>query len=218
MCMKLFETILVGISGVAWTIVYIELIRQGNKDKACGMPLFALTLNLAWEWIYGIDGLFVSRSFIPAQSIANIVWAVCDIFVMMTWIKYGKQYLPQSAKKYFMPFTFVAVVFGFAMQFAFYFNCETVEIASIYSAFLQNVAMSVMFIAMLFTRENTKAQTAICKWLGTSTPTIYGQINGNSAAGFILITGIVCSVFDIIYICLLKKMIGQNRVNNCHTT
>ncbi len=217
MYMKLFETILVGISGLAWTIVYIELIRQGNKDKACGMPLFALTLNLAWEWIYGIDGLFISKSFIPAQSIANIAWAIFDIFVMMTWIKYGKQYFPQSAKQYFIPATILAVVFGFAMQFAFYFNCETVEIASIYSAFLQNTAMSVMFIVMLFTRENTKAQTlriAICKWLGTLTPTIYGQINGNSVAGFILITGTVCSVFDIIYICLLEKKI-KSRDKDC---
>ena len=204
----MFSTFLVVASGVCWTVVYIELIRQGNKDKACGMPLFALTLNLAWEWIYGIDGLFISKSFIPAQSIANIAWAVCDIFVMLTWVKYGKQYLPERAKKYFIPYTVLAVIFGFAMQFAFYFNCETVEIASIYSAFLQNAAMSVLFIVMLFRREDTKAQTltiAICKWLGTLTPTIYGQINGNPVAGFILITGIVCCVFDLIYIVLLKQ-------------
>ncbi len=206
--MELFETFLVGISGLAWTVVYIELIRRGNRDKACGMPLFALTLNLAWEWIYGIDGLFISKSFIPAQSIANIAWAVCDVFVMMTWVKYGKQYLPERAKKYFVPYTVLAVLFGFAMQFAFYFNCATVELASIYSAFLQNAAMSVMFIVMLFRRDDTKAQSmtiAAAKWLGTLTPTIYGQLNGNSAAGFILITGIVCSVFDLIYIWLLKQ-------------
>ena len=206
--MNIFGTILVGISGLAWTVVYIELIRRGNMDRACGMPLFALTLNLAWEWIYGIDGLFISRSFILAQSIANIAWAVCDIFVMMTWVKYGRQYLPERAKKYFVPYTVLAVLFGFAMQFTFYFNCETVELASIYSAFLQNAAMSVMFLVMLFRRDDTKAQTttiAIAKWLGTLTPTIYGQINGNSAAGFILITGIVCSLLDIIYIWFLRQ-------------
>ncbi len=206
--MELFGTILVGISGLAWTIVYIELIRQGNRDKACGMPLFALTLNLAWEWIYGIDGLLISKSFMPVQSIANIIWAVFDIFVMMTWVKYGKQYLPERVKKFFVPFTILATAFGFAIQFAFYFNCETVVIASIYSAFLQNVVMSVLFIVMLFRREDTKAQTlriAFCKWLGTLTPTIYGQINGTTVAGFILITGILCSFFDIIYICLLWK-------------
>ena len=205
--MEVFGTILVGISGIAWTVVYIELIRRGFKDKACGMPLFALTLNLAWEWIYGIDGLFVSKSFIPAQSVANIAWAVCDIFVLATWLKFGKQYMPERAKKYFVPYTLLALGFGFAMQFAFYFNCETVELASIYSAFAQNAAMSVLFLAQLFRREDTKAQSmsiAVAKWLGTLTPTIYGQINGNTVAGFILLTGIVCCVFDVIYIVLLK--------------
>lgn len=205
--MELFGTILVGISGIAWTVVYIELIRRGFKEKACGMPLFALTLNLAWEWIYGIDGLFVSKSFIPAQSVANIAWAVCDILVLATWLKFGKQSMPERVKQYFIPYTLLALGFGFAMQFAFYFNCETVELASIYSAFAQNAAMSVLFLAQLFRREDTKAQSAsiaVGKWLGTLTPTIYGQINGNPVAGYILLTGIVCCVFDVIYIVLLK--------------
>ena len=46
--------VLVGISGICWTIVYIELIRNGFKDKACGMPLFALGLNIVWEFLYSI--------------------------------------------------------------------------------------------------------------------------------------------------------------------
>ena len=77
----MFGNILVAISGIAWTIVYIELIRKGFKEKACGMPLFALTLNFAWEIIYAIDGLFISKSFILVQSIANVVWA----FFIFLW-------------------------------------------------------------------------------------------------------------------------------------
>lgn len=34
--------ILVGISGICWTIVYIELIRNGFKDKACGVRRYAV--------------------------------------------------------------------------------------------------------------------------------------------------------------------------------
>ena len=65
-----------------------------------------------------------------------------------------------------------------------------------------------MFVTMLFSRDDTRAQTlliAVCKWIGTLAPTVYGQINGNAVSGFILITGIVCSVFDIIYILLLYE-------------
>jgi hypothetical protein len=37
------------ISGLAWTIVYIESIRVGFRDKAYAMPIAALALNFAWE-------------------------------------------------------------------------------------------------------------------------------------------------------------------------
>ena len=204
--MEMIGNILVATSGIAWTIVYLELIRTGFRQKACGMPLFALTLNLAWEVIYAFDGLFGSKSFIFVQSIANVVWALCDIFILITWFKYGKQYLPDKAKKYFIPYSLIAIIFGFVMQFAFYFYCETPEIASIYSAFAQNAAMSVMFLIMLFQRDNTKAQTltiAVCKWIGTLTPVIYGNLHGINI--YILLTGIMCSLFDLTYIYFLWR-------------
>ncbi len=195
---------LVGISGISWTLVYIALIYKGFKDKDCGMPLFALTLNFAWELIYGIDGLFISKSFIPVQAVANIVWAGFDFFILITWFLYGKKHMPYRTQKYFIPWTLLAIICGFTMQFAFYFSCQTIEIASIYSAFAQNVAMSIMFIQMFFERKNTNAQSlsiAIFKCIGTLTPTIYGQLNGINI--YILLTGILCFVFDIIYIYLI---------------
>ena len=204
--MELIGNILVATSGIAWTIVYIELIRTGFKEKACGMPLFALTLNIAWELIYAIDGLFGSKSFILVQSIANAVWALLDVFILVIWFKYGKEYLPYKAKNYFIPYTLLALIFGFVMQFAFYFYCETPEIAAIYSAYAQNAAMSIMFLTMLFKRNNTKAQTmtiAVCKWIGTLTPTIYGNLYEINI--YILLTGIMCSLFDLIYIYFLWK-------------
>lgn len=204
--MDIFGTILVGISGITWTVVYIELIRLGFKEKACGMPLFALALNFAWELLYGIDGLFISKMFIPVQSAANVVWACCDIFILITWFKYGKQYLPERGKPYFVPFSIEAVVFGFMMQFVFYFYCENAEIASIYSAFAQNAAMSVLFLTMLFQRRDMNAQSmtvAVNKWIGTLTPTIYGNLYGVNI--YILLTGIVCCIFDLTYIYFLRK-------------
>ena len=34
-------------SGVCWTIVYIEGIRIGIKDKSYAIPFYALALNIA---------------------------------------------------------------------------------------------------------------------------------------------------------------------------
>lgn len=204
--MEIFGNILVIISGITWTIVYIDLIRRGFKEKACGMPLFALTLNFAWETLYGIDGLFISKMFIPAQAIANVVWACFDIFILVTWFMYGKKYLPEEARKYFIPYSIFAIIFGFTMQFSFYFYCESAEIASIYSAFAQNVAMSLMFLAMLFERKELNGQSLliiICKWIGTLTPTIYGNLNGINI--YILLTGILCSILDLVYLYFFLK-------------
>lgn len=53
MSINLFLTVL---SGVAWTIVYIDGLRVGIKDKSFAMPLWALGLNISWELIHFILG------------------------------------------------------------------------------------------------------------------------------------------------------------------
>ena len=207
--------ILVGISGICWTIVYIELIRHGIKDKACGMPLFALGLNIVWEFLYSIDGFFISKEFIMVQNIADLAWAFCDVFILICWFRYGKQYLPDRAKKYFIPYTILALVVCFGLQMAFYLYCDTATEASIYSAFAQNAPMSVMFLTALFERGNIKGFSllgAVCKCIGTLTPTIWGCVEAGGIHAYIFITGLICFVVDVIYIYFLVqlKQKGQN--------
>lgn len=195
--------ILVGISGVCWTIVYIELIRNGFKDKVCGMPLFALGLNIVWEFLYSIDGFFISQEFMQIQNAADMVWAFCDVAILVCWFRYGKQYLPDNAKKYFVPYSVLALVVCIGMQLAFYLNCETATEASIYSAFAQNVAMSVMFLTALFQRNSTKGFSllgAVCKCIGTLTPTIWGCVEIGGIHPYIFICGTLCFILDMIYI------------------
>lgn len=90
------------------------------------------------------------------------------------------------------------------MQFAFYFQFNQVP-ASQYSAFAQNAAMSILFLTMLYQRGNTRGQTmtmAIAKWLGTLAPTLLGGII-ESFNIYILLMGIICFVFDLLYIAAL---------------
>ena len=207
--MNTIGLVLVGISGICWTIVYIELIRHGFKDKACGMPLFALGLNIVWEFLYSIDGFFISKEFIMVQNIADLAWALCDVAILVCWFRYGKQYMPERAKKYFIPYTVLALVVCVGMQFAFYLHCETATEASIYSAFAQNVAMSVMFLTALFQRGNIKGFSrlgAVCKCIGTLTPTIWGCVEIGGIHTYILITGFLCLLLDVIYIYFLTKV------------
>lgn len=200
--MQLFLTVL---SGVCWSVVYIELIRHGLKNKTYGMPLFALGLNFAWEVIYTVDDLAFGAASI--QGWVNLAWALLDVIIVYTYFKHGRKYFPEKGKRYFIPFSILAFTSCFVMQFAFYFHFNGGAVAGQYSAFAQNAAMSVLFLTMLFSRGNTQGQSvlmAVAKWIGTLAPAILmGVIQGFNI--YIILMGVVCSVFDILYIIILYR-------------
>lgn len=159
-------------------------------------------MNFAWETIYSVDQLFLGSE--PLQGVVNLVWATLDAIIVVTYFKYGREYFPEKAKKYFIPFSILAFSSCFVMQFAFYFHFEGVP-ASQYSAFAQNAAMSILFLVMLYQRGNTRGQSmlmAVAKWIGTLAPTILGGII-ESFNIYILLMGIVCFVFDLLYVFVL---------------
>ncbi|MBF2482651.1 hypothetical protein IA817_15315, partial [Listeria seeligeri] len=80
--MTLFLTLL---SGIAWTIVYIELIRNGIKYKTYAMPLFALSLNFAWEVIYSVNDLVINSNSVGVQGLVNLIWACFDLIIVYTY-------------------------------------------------------------------------------------------------------------------------------------
>ena len=189
------------ISGLAWTIVYIESVRVGFRDKTYAIPIAALALNFGWESTYAVYDLMTSVSI---QAGVNLIWALADLAIVFTFFKFGRAEFPSLVTRSM----FVAwgiLIFGVAylVQWLFIAGFGTHD-ASRYSAFLQNALMSALFIQMAITRRGLRGQTlniAIAKWLGTLAPTIlFGVIEGS---GFILGLGIICSVFDLVYIGLV---------------
>lgn len=211
--MNVIMNLLVVTSGICWSIVYIECIRKGFKEKTYCMPLFALGLNIAWEGIYAFTDLFVRHN-IGAQAIANSVWFILDIVIVVTWFKYGKNSFDSKSKqKWFISWTVIVIASCFVLQLLFMFQFGSID-GEKYSAFLQNIIMSVAFLNMLDTRKSTKGQSmtiAICKCIGTLTPTILGTIEGNV---FILVTGSICFIFDLMYIFMFKKVGSTNFLKN----
>lgn len=190
------------LSGVAWTIVYVESIRVGFKEKTYAMPLFALALNIAWEALYAYVGF--ARGVI-VQHWINLVWFLLDCVIVYTYFKYGREEFSERANpKYFVPFSILVFAMSAVLQVAF--RVEYGNLGAAYSAFIQNLMMSVLYIDMLHKRQSTKGQSltiAISKWIGTLAPTIlFGAIGKNQ---LMLILGIFCSVFDLIYIVELRN-------------
>ena len=208
--MEVLINLLIIISGICWSIVYVDSIRTGFKQKTYCMPLFALGLNIAWEGIYAYTDLFV-RHTIGAQAIANTVWFLLDIFIVVTYLKYGREEMDsEMGKKWFVPWTALVLVSCVVLQALFIVEFGNVE-GEKYSAYLQNIAMSVAYLYMLSRRKSSKGQTlliAVCKCIGTLTPTIFGTIEGNV---FILVTGVICFVFDVLYIYFLHRVKAREK-------
>jgi hypothetical protein len=213
-----FKLLLIIISGLCWTIVYIDGIRVGFRDKSYAIPFYALALNFAWELLYTYHGFRING--VDAQNVFNAAWLTFDIGILYTYFRFGRKYFggrlfnpPANAGgvKLFVGWSVLGLVTAFAIQHAVISEFGVAKGAA-YSAFPQNLIMSILFIAMLAKRGSREGQSlliAVSKWVGTLAPTIlFGVIGqgGFPRGSFLVLTiGLFCSVFDVIYIWLLVK-------------
>ena len=203
------STALTLISGISWTIVYLAIIYRGFKDKTYGMPLFALAFNFAWELIYD----FLVRDAMSVQKVVNMTWFVLDAVIVYTYFRYGRKDFPKQFEKFFISWSILAFLIAFATLYfaAFEFKYPW---GSIYSAFAQNLMMSILFVTMLVRRDSVDGQSmavAIFKWVGTLAPTI--QVYVLTGSSLVLILGIGCFIYDVIYIAMLYRKFHQLNLN-----
>ena len=197
------------ISGISWSIVYLGIINRGFKDQTYGMPLFALAFNIAWEFMYA----FVIKFDFPLQKAVNIAWCLLDAVIIYTYFKYGRKEFPKEKERFFVPWSLTAFTVGFFVIYFTHYEFENFAGAR-YSAFTQNLMMSVLFISMLVRRDNVDGQSmyiAIFKMLGTLAPTIQMSIQTGSL--LILVLGLGCFLYDMVYIWMLYQKFFELRLN-----
>ena len=214
------KIVLTAISGICWSIVYIEGIRLGFKDRSYAIPFFALALNLAWELLHTILGF---REGGGLQATINAIWFVFDLGIIYTYFKFGRKYFSQSLPGYrFVIWSVLVLATAFAVEYAFIRELGVFK-GGAYAAFLQNLVMSILFIQMLVSRGSREGQSmvlAVNKWIGTLAPTIQFGIIGD--LGFprgsllVVVAGGFCSVFDLIYIWLLSQTKAVDRITELH--
>ena len=201
--MELFLTL---VSGICWCIVYEECIRLSIKDKTYAMPFWALAMNITWEGIYAVSELRVG---IDAQPIVNLIWFLLDIMILFFYFKYGKKEWAADQKIWtFYAWSILGIAAMFAVQLSFIAEFGLAgHLSAQYSAFIQNLIMSVAFNNNLHKRNSSAGQSmllAVAKWIGTLAPTItMGILSTNYV---VLVCGLLCSVYDIIYIVLLFRI------------
>ena len=77
---------LLQIGGSLWTICYILLWRQSILTRSYGMPLFALSFNFAWEFVYA---LFVAEALL--ERIVFGTWLLLDCGMVWGALRYGRE-------------------------------------------------------------------------------------------------------------------------------
>jgi hypothetical protein len=194
-------------SGVAWTLTYIVVIYRGFKDKATGIPLIALGLNISWEFIYS----FVFPSSSTVQLVINIVWFLFDIIIVAQKFLYGRdEYnanLKGLGKNLFYPTLITSLIVCFLV--VYFAAIEWQDYIGLYSAFIMNLIMSVAFISMMAKRDDLKGQSiyiAILKLVGTLCPTI---LELGTAHPLVIVLGIGCFFYDSVYTVLLARKYKQ---------
>jgi hypothetical protein len=148
------------------------------------------------------------------QVVFNAVWCLFDIGILYSYFKYGQKYFPDFlSRKIFIIWSVLVLITSYIIQYFFVVEFGLVKGGS-YSAFLQNLAMSLLFIGMYVQRRGDEGQSlniAINKFIGTLAPTILVGVVGLEAFGapnlFILVLGSLIAFFDLVYIFILIKRI-----------
>src|ERR1700681_3759665 len=106
--LEAIKLILTIVSGICWTVVYIDGIRLGIKERTYAIPFYALALNVSWELLQTIYGL---QAALRVQTIINAVWLSLDALILFTFFKYGRKYFPRRLPaSWFMGWSFLGLV------------------------------------------------------------------------------------------------------------
>jgi hypothetical protein len=196
----MFDILLVG-SGLLWTITYLLIIRRGFLDHTYGMPLVALCANLSWEFVFSF--VFPHG---PVQRPVNIVWFSLDLIILYQLLRFGPGEFPRLPKKLF--YGMVALALSAAFFAVVSITLEFEDFDGAYSAFGQNLMMSVLFIVMLHNRESSRGQSrsiAITKMGGTSLASVAFLFFSVGYERSVLLPVLYCSIllFDALYVALI---------------
>jgi hypothetical protein len=210
-----FDAIMVG-CGVLWTLAYLLIIRQGFLDRTYGMPLAALCANLSWEFIFA----FVYPHDLP-QRIVNVVWFSFDLVILVQLLLYGPREFSDMPRRLFYAACALALVtaLGAVLTITLQFD----DFDGAYSAFGQNLMMSVLFVTMLYTRRSMRGQSvsiAALKMGGTALASFAFYFFNSDYESSVLLPFLYVAilVFDGVYVgatvALARRERGAKRHNS----
>lgn len=149
-----------------WVAVYVLVIRQGFRERTYGIPLFAICLNFTWELVFTTVHPPPSRVTLGL----HLVWLAIDALILLQVLRYGRerQVLPE-VRRYFpwvvggtllLCFVGHLTLYDYQLSLALFPDTEGIT-----TAFVINLIMSVLFVAMLLHRRDSSGLSMPVAWL-----------------------------------------------------
>jgi hypothetical protein len=191
-----------------WVFVYILVIKNIHKYKYVEIPLAAIAVNFAWEFLW---------SFVFKTNMGEIyiwgyrAWFLLDCYIVYHAFKYGYKQLesgmPAVWAKYILCFWWCAWVF-ILYWFTVKFDMPQSGMGG-YGGYWCNLLMSAVYITLLMRTKDVQYFSfgnSLLKGIGTLLVTFFcfnhAQWKGE---WFLYSLGIVTAMLDFIYIVLVYK-------------
>lgn len=201
---------LIGVLGCAlWTVAYVLLIKRAIRDKVNTLPMLAICLNFTWEMM----AVFVLPNPSTAWTVLEWSWVVIDLgLVFLLWVHGPNNVRVPSLKRYFHFLLPVTLALCFLGQLTFVLTFG--DLLGFIVAFVINLVMSALFLAMYFERRphliGLSYPAAWLKMLGTACTSIQcaallPAIRPDVPSwGFLYFLYIVIFFLDAVYVWLLR--------------
>lgn len=153
-----WQSLLMPVGGVLWSLAYIFLIRLGIKNKTFTMPMIPLFFNTSWEFMYSV--IFPS-TFLPAR-LFNFCWFLLDLALITLLFKYSKY------SSFFIILVF-GLIFGtsylthIGIQLLIDQNILNNPRPSVYTGFIFAIIISLGLIFKL--KSNLVGHSKLCAWI-----------------------------------------------------
>lgn len=166
------EAMLGAAGDLLWLVTYLIAIWIGFKHRTYAVPLFAVALNVTWEFVY--TAIYPSHDRVVFYL--HAAWLVVDLIIVYQLYRFGRkeQRLEFFRRHYPLLLTLVlatCLIFQVTFDRFFYqialFPMETGS----GMAYMMNLVMSVLFFGLLFDREDLHGVSYTIAWtkmLGTA--------------------------------------------------
>ena len=197
------------LGGVFWALAYLLCIQVGERLRTSLFPVPLILLNITWEFVYATHDLF---SGFWSEGVVSLVWFLIDARLLLVFLKHGEKgwaRFESRASRCWMVSVGAVLALVIQLTLLFSFGGRPEGYSAIYSAYVQNVLMSVVFLWLIMHagsrglipgRKECGGKVlafGMCKLVGTLLPTLVFWLEYDIA--FVKVAGGLCLVMDICF-------------------